>query len=650
MGIFGAILCVLTGALWIFTIAALCKKKGIFDSPLECWLSGIGIFFVVTCILYYALSVVPIAKPINHLIIPLQYLFLATGLYMLKPAGVAALLRHTGTKIHAIIGGIDWIWSICIVFFLLILALYTAWGMLIVPITTDELAYHVPQAIGIFQEGKMEVFSAPPVWIETYPKGIAILNSWTMLFTGGDHLFELMQGLYGLQFIFGTILLARRIGADKVPSLIAMFSVIAMPIFALTVQISSADLGYHAAIICSIAFLSPRHSPGERTHQDLMLSIVFLSQAIFCKPPFFALIYFSLASGYFFLCRVRFSQVPKFFVFFAKKPLWILLLIIAVGAPSFLYVKNWIITGNPVFPLSVSIGSIKIWNGPLGSIEDAAFYFSTFGEPRKMSWLQRWIAVFADWYQPLNENSFGGMGPIFLVIAGPLAIAWALSQIRSIWGATVILLLFIVLFIPAAFVPRYVLAWYGVILASAAAALSQINIKLQSGIRFLSMIIITTTLYIPANFIYRGYQYFNWIANSKSVFVDRGNSRIEKEEIDPFLYPSHKMINIIRTQIKAGQVLGYSVRVHASLLWNKDFSNVVRYLYDASIPGGQVLDASCCWLEKFRQANPDWLLMYNVPPANKLLKEVPANYKIVYQDPIGNSGDRKFTMVLYKKE
>jgi hypothetical protein len=625
-----AIACATLGFLSILALAALMNQHDWLASRAERWLAASTVFVVALNLLFAALSMLPVSKPLAWLALP-AHLLVVLGLSWIVGLRFLLLELRALPRAAVLLGRSLGLWGTVFAVALCgILGIYGLFGLITVPHGWDELAYHAPQALGFVQEGRLRSFAAPPDWILTYPVGAAVLWGWTMLFTGNDLLFRLPQMGFGLQLVLGTALLARRSGVEPRIALLVGGIVAAMPIFFRLSTTIGADLGYNAAIILALAFLAPPlRSDGQTVDrhrtQDLAIAVVAISQAVLIKIPVTAGIAFVLALLGFLLVRVGWRSAPSFLSRLARQPLaWALLSLPLVC--GWTYWLNWLQYGSPFYPLALRIGGRLIFDGPLPPIEDIVMGHSTFGRVADMGTFQRWHAVFADWFQPINEDAFGGPGPTFLTFVLFCAATALLeaARRRQAWPLVLGAFCLVTLAIPASHLPRYSLAFLCVLATLAGLALA-VMVRAMPASAIVAGTVILLSFVAPLRQVQASKTWLTGIASPASLWQDRGRSVFEVVAGDPNLVPAPEMLRAIRNTVGDGETIAYSTSHFAALMWNRNFSNRAVH-----VPARLAED----WLASIAALRPEVVLVATESGlATVLIRHDPV-YRVVHSDPM----------------
>lgn len=637
-----AALCALVALLTVLSTAAMLRRHAVLAGGTERWLAASAGFVVGMNLTFGVLSLLPLEQPLRLLALPVHLVLLAGLLVVAGRRALWGELVSLAQAVHGLARELGPVGTFFMLILLGVLGIYAWHGMITIPLGVDEMSYHAPQAIGMVQEGRLHSFDAQRPWVLGYPTGAAVLWAWTMLFTGGDLLFRLVQVGFALQLVLGAALLARRSGADAWGALLVSGVIITMPIFYRLVTTVGADLGYNAGIILALAFLAPtRNAPDPRPEQDLAAAVLAISQAVLIKIPVTALLAFGFGFVAFLFVRIGRRSVTGIIGGLARHPLaWGFLILPLICAWT--YWLNWISHGNPFYPLTLRVAGTVIFVGPLRAIEEEVVAHSTFGPVAQMSALQRWHGVFADWFQPINEDAFGGPGAIFLVVvlfAAVLAVAEGLRQ-QDIWRLALGGFCLVTLAIPASFLPRYSLAWLCILAALAGVTFTAMRKSvLATGIVVAGLLIVF--LYVPLREVQHSQAWLAGQAAPTPLWQDRGRAVFERIAADRRFIPAPDMLRTLRRTVTAGETLAYSEAMHPYLMWNNDYSNRIRFVpqYPADT-----------WLATIGRLYPEVVLVSAESNLGVALVARYPEYRIVYSDSLtGDPAADRFNMVLLRR-
>jgi hypothetical protein len=232
------------------------------------------------------------------------------------------------------------------------LAFQAARGLLLPPLSWDSLTYHLTIAARWVQDGGYSPLPFPDaLWdYGHYPHGGELVTAFLLLPFHGD----LLANLAAFPFLglaaAATFALAREAGAGpRDAGLAAAVVMVSPPLFAyLTTQY--VDLQVTAESLAAVLFLV--RSLRARATGDTVLAFAAVGLAFGTKQSAVLLTAPAVAA---LLLTVRgrsWAQVAA-----------ALLVLAAVGLPW--YVRNWIETGNPVFPFAVTFGGHELLPGSI---------------------------------------------------------------------------------------------------------------------------------------------------------------------------------------------------------------------------------------------------------------------------------------------
>ena len=524
------------------------------------------------------------------------------------------------------------------------------WGAITKPGGVDELAYHVPQAGLINQYQDLNrPFSQLP-WTYAYPRGGPVLWSSTMQFLKDDRGFRLVQLALGFQFLLAMYVVARRSRAGRLPALLGALGFASAPVFFRMTTLSTADMGYAAGIVTMIAFLAPAGSAATR-HADLRLAVIGLAQAAVFKAPALAV----MIAVALVLLRGDLRSTLRSLVPASRIRLGIDVGVVVVLVIScWTYLVNMREYHNPFYPLNFSVAGHH-FTGPLPQVTDAGTGGHTsWGEIPEMSRIHLWVASFLDWDEPLNEDSFGSIGPtICLLIAlGLIPMLVLAVRRRDRWLVAVTAVTGgCVLGVPALFLPRYSMPVVALLIALSAVGMEY----LQGRARFVVVsvvAVVSAAAAIPSVDLARNtLEFYRHV-----VPHDRDYYRIDLAEPArlnaPEIAQSPKLVSFVRDHVGDGERLVYDISTYPALLWNEDFSNEIHFV---PLSAGETYPASpfllvpptptelMRFLATVREIDPEWVVLYTRSEAVEAVSGL--GYTPAYADP---ASDGKFAVTVLR--
>ncbi len=328
-------------------------------------------------------------------------------------------------------------------------ALATLLGMWHWSAEMDDLRYHLPQAVQPFVDGRLGLVHAGVVWADSFPRGVALLWSWTLVLTGHDAGMHLVNGAAGLMLALAAAVGARRLGADRAGAGLAAAAVLPAPIVGYLTGLCYTDLPLGAFIAAAAVFAMPDSRKGEVAHDAprfrIALAGLGLMLALWGKfqpaPPAAAIGVATLSLAWSGGPR-RIGSTLIIFTTFAL-------------LASIPYLLTWRDHGSPVFPLQLRLGQWVLFPGPMDP--------DTIGASAQGPWASRFVRYWLDFLSPIGPETPGSLGPVFALILLPIALGAALIQPGRAFrrdagpqGLVVIAaLLLVVVAVPLMHWPRY---------------------------------------------------------------------------------------------------------------------------------------------------------------------------------------------------
>lgn len=592
-----------------------------------------------------ALSQLPVTEPLRAL--PVAHLLLTVGILglALRHIGVraaGAALRELLPVSRATtspwgVGGL-----LALAALVAVLTATLGWGQLTAPSGVDELAYHVPQAVHIIQDGMVGRPDNYLPWIFAYPQGASMLWAWSMSYSSTDQGFHAVQVAFGAQAVVAVYVLARRSGARQAPALLAALMLASAPIFFRLTTTSTADMCFTAGTLTMITFLAPSR-PGQQA-ADLRLVLLGFAQAASAKIPVLAVL-LGGALLLHLLWRNR-SLLTLRAVRPGLRLLPDLAVVVALGAGLSTYAVNTWTYGNPMWPLGVHLAGQEL-EGPLEAFTDASIGAQTsWGDSATMSRAEHWAASFFDWTQPLTEDSLGSFGAAVGLLALPLSVvalvvalrrrdSWILTLAATCAAAMVA--------VPVLFVPRYGLPAVAVTIAMAAIGLSRL--RRVPTVAMVIMVTLALASTLPsARLAAETARWYALNADDEAWWVDRGRSVAEKHRLnDPRSAPAPELVRYIRREVGEGELLVWNITGYPTLMWNRDFSNTIRFLQGSAREDYPIGPSAALmptqqeiaeWMGEVERLAPDHVVVYRDSAYAAALRS--SGWEVVHVDPPEN--------------
>lgn len=312
----------------------------------------------------------------------------------------------------------------------------------------DGLGYHLPYVNFALQDHGFAGVPEDMAYLGTYPHAIEdYFLAWRAMLPD-DRLVDAAQIPLGLIGALAIAVIARQAGARRDHAAAAGLLWLTLPAVFLQLPTNYIDVGAAAMLLSAAAF-----TLAEPTNEHLVAAGIALGLFLGSKPnaPMGVTILFAVLA-------VRGWKAGRRGAIVGSGAVALLL-----GAES--YVLNLAKHGNPIWPVQMKLGPIVL----PGDVPMAAVLSSGCASPRvegplPIRILRSWTALDAP---PIFDMRYGGLGLLFLV-ALPIAIALVVRR-RSIVLAIVMAA---TLASPDPAIPRYILAFPGIVFALAASQLS----------------------------------------------------------------------------------------------------------------------------------------------------------------------------------
>ncbi len=268
----------------------------------------------------------------------------------------------------------------------------------------DVLTYHLPRTASWLLNGDLGIYGSTGAF---YPAN-GELPMLALFFSGSDRLVPLVQLPFGLLGALALYGIARRLGASRVSAAVPVVVFLMSPLVFFQSTIAKNDLTVTGLVLASTFFLirSLDVGPGSKDRMHEMLAAGFALGLAFGTK--YSILPFVLAA------------VPLVFVVHAllassegpaaarRAAVLIGAFVAAMLVPSaFWFVRNIVITGNPIEPLSPVLGS---WIESSGLGQEFQFVSA------RMLW---WVYPFMDTHIDETYSGSAGFGAAFAVLFLP---------------------------------------------------------------------------------------------------------------------------------------------------------------------------------------------------------------------------------------
>lgn len=317
-------------------------------------------------------------------------------------------------------------------------------GYLFPEMAWDSLYYHLPAVVTWIKEQRL-VLTPYNLWTNIYPMNTELLMAWTMIFTGGETIVDLVQLPFAIAGSLATYGLGRRVGLPPANSAVAGCLFFLTPIVLVQSKTAYVDVAFAGFFLVAFYFGFSYFLSHRRCHYWLAGVATGVLMGMKASALAYAAVVFLLVlAGSFQAARREGKRIWAYGLrdagFFAVTFL--------VGG-SFWYLRNWLSYGNPLFPFTFKLLGITVWPGQ-GSIDELIMQANT---PPSFLGLPTWKQLGLSWLESPVPYSFdqriGGLGPQWLWLEFPallLTIGWAVvrRKPRLLWLLLPLALLFMV--------------------------------------------------------------------------------------------------------------------------------------------------------------------------------------------------------------
>ncbi len=237
---------------------------------------------------------------------------------------------------------------------LLFIRLFNA--MLQIPLEYDSVSYHLPFIAKWLQTGNLATpyftaFSSP---LGYYPSNYELLDLWTAVPFNSDYFFHLLNFPLLILLALAVYGICRNFKISRKIGVISTGLIFYMPIFLKQAGTPLVDLFFTLTFVLTIYFLQEIL---KNKNEPLDFLAFGLCVGLFIGTKYLGLPYATIPI----LLLLILSCAPS-----QRKGKLKGLLIIIIGiflTGSFFYLRNWLTTGNPIFPVEISLFGKQIFEG-----------------------------------------------------------------------------------------------------------------------------------------------------------------------------------------------------------------------------------------------------------------------------------------------
>lgn len=507
----------------------------------------------------------------------------------------------------------------------------------------DSLWYHLPMVGYIMQSGTIQETYTPwfiDQFINIFPKNIELFFLWNTIFLKSDVIVDLSQLLFAVMGVLTIYSIALKLKVGEKYALYSSFLFFFTPIMILQSTTNYVDVAISVLFLISVNFLISSADGDERDaffrRWPLLLSgisagillgskgsgplfIAILSLAVLCKIFIqqFSLSSFSEKIG---VIRQSVGNYLKLF------------LLPAIMFGSYWYIKNWVLYGNPVYPMEISIANVTIFKGLYGGIIDPSPEVLN-----KLSPLKKLIYVWEErvkYY--LYDSRFSGFGPLWLILFLPAILFSTTLSIKrresNFFFMGIILIITFILY-PRNWNTRYVIFIVGLGAISFGMMLEYFR-KWENVLKFLALMLAGYTALVsnsPCVTPEKIKEFLSLPAEERTI------ARHAPFNIDIHARQEYGYWIWIQKNVSAEETLAYTFEpLFHSPLWNDGFSSKI-----VSIKS----DTYSEWLKALKEKNVTYILVRTKSAEDEwiskedeaiknlwLLKGTTKRYETVYAD------------------
>ncbi|MBI4688598.1 MAG: hypothetical protein HY756_12635 [Nitrospirae bacterium] len=321
---------------------------------------------------------------------------------------------------------------LCIFGFFVISILWMIFlGYLFPSYTWDALWYHLPIIGYIMQGGAIQENPTPSLidlFINIFPKNMELFFLWNTIFLESDIISDLSQLLFAIAGVLAVYSISIKIKIKEEYALYSSLLFFFTPIITLQSTTNYIDVAISSLFLIAVNFLMYDKTANSRTVTLLLgltTGILFGSKG--SGPLFVGVLSFAVIAREAIRRLSIFNVMPSdykvrgvgFYMKYFLAP--------AVLMGGYWYVKNWLLYGNPVYPMEVSFLGVKLFKGLFGGIIDP--------EPNvfnSLSSIGKLIYVWQEKVQYyLYDSRLSGFGPMWFILFLPAIIFFLFYALKN---------------------------------------------------------------------------------------------------------------------------------------------------------------------------------------------------------------------------
>ncbi len=493
-------------------------------------------------------------------------------------------------------------------------------GYLFPSYSWDALYYHLPIVGQIIQSGAIEETLTPSFiqqYINIFPKNINLFFLWNIIFLKNDVIVDLSQLVFTIAGVLSIYSMAVKLKITEKYSIYCALLFFFTPVLMLQSTINYVDGAVSMLLLIAINFLmyddleshiavNDSREALEKRGIPLLLSGLAAGLLLGSKPtgPVFIIVIL----GVIFiqeLVKSNITSLGRGHTLKDSLKVYLVCFIIPVSIiGGYWYIRNWILYGNPVYYMDVSVFNIHLFKGLKSDwVEPAPDIINS------LNYLTRLLYVWLERVEyHVYDSRLSGFGPIWFVLFLPgiiISFVYALirKRYRFLFAGSILFLTFMIH--PRNWNTRYVIFVVGLGAVSFGAVFDYFN-KKANVLKIISLLLaLFTLLTVNTPFIMpeKIREFIHLPAGERTL------SRHKPSNIDTKVRDEYGYWIWIENNVSEGDALAYTfvdTGVDTSKpfflrpLWNREFSNKIVYIKSDNYEE---------WLEKLGNNDAGYILI-----------------------------------------
>ncbi|HEY6557899.1 MAG TPA: PIG-L family deacetylase [Polyangiaceae bacterium] len=276
------------------------------------------------------------------------------------------------------------------------------WAALLLPFWAwDSLGYHLPVVWDALDVGHLRRVPTHGWYINVYPRAGEMYFVWCRALLGHDRYLDLAQTPFAIAACVAAASLARRASAAAPRAIGYAAAYLAVPVVALQIPTGYVDLIYACFLILAALFATGQLEPRRAALFGMAAGLLLATKPT--APPTVVLLMLTFG-----VRCLRARRLPL-----------ALLAAALVACGSWSYIRNLIEFGNPLWPITISLGPLHFQGlEPVGPM-------LVRGLPEELNrgWAYRvFVSLIADPAQYVYDMRYGGFWPLVPFLLLPLGL------------------------------------------------------------------------------------------------------------------------------------------------------------------------------------------------------------------------------------